>query len=313
MAKLEIPTIESLPVEMRYPLFPVRQYGGFWLPEFIFPGIVAIHGGFAPRPDDVFLGSFPKSGTTWLKALAFATLHREKHPPSWPEHPLRNGSPHDCVKFVELSLSGADELAALPSPRVLATHLPYTLLPGSITAGGRIVYVCREPKDALVSWWLFTKKTMAAAGGEPPFTIEEAFDLFCDGRCPIGPHWDHVLGYWEESQKRPEKVLFLWYEKMLQDPLGNVRRLAEFMGCPFSGEEEASGVVQDIVELCSLDTLKNMDANKMGSQQEFKNESFFRKGVAGDWEQPHDAVDGGATGQGRRGRAARFRIQLWPR
>ncbi|KQK05176.1 hypothetical protein BRADI_2g18500v3 [Brachypodium distachyon] len=270
------------------------------MPEPFLPGILGAHKRFEPRPSDVFLASFPKSGTTWLMALTFTTLNRTKHPPCDPDHPLRHRNPHDCVKFLEMafSLSGdkGNVFAELPSRRVIATHMPYSLLPECITAKGSgrgIVYICRDPKDALVSMWLFTKKKMAAivAGSndedKPPaatsFTIEEAFELFCDGRCICGPQWHHVVGYWEESRKRPEKVLFLRYEEMLRDPVGNVRKLAEFMGCTFSDEEEAAGVVEQIVELCSIDVLKNVEVNKNGTQEFVKNESFFRKGVAGDW------------------------------
>ncbi|XP_047044114.1 flavonol sulfotransferase-like [Lolium rigidum] len=298
MAGSELVT-SSLPLETRFPPFQLRQLGGFWFPEAILPGVAAAHARFEPRPSDVFLASFPKSGTTWLKALAFAVIYRADHPPRSPGHPLRHRNPHDCVKFLEepFAVDGG-VLAALPSPRVIATHLPYSLLPGRVAAEGgsgvrRIVYICRDPKDALVSTWLFAKKVVAAAAardgdedGKPPpapTTFEEAFELFCDGRCMAGPQWRHVAGYWEASRRLPDKVLFLRYEEMLQDPVGNVRKLAEFMGCAFSGEEEAAGVVEDIVELCSIDALKNMDVNKNGAQEYVKNESFFRKGVAGDW------------------------------
>jgi hypothetical protein len=172
---------------------------------------------------------------------------------------------------------------------VLATHIPYTLLSSRIAAaegasGGRIVYICRDPKDALVSMWLFTQKKLAAEanGGDlpKPYTIEEAFELFCDGRAFYGPQWHHVAGYWEASRRWPEEVLFLRYEDMLHDPVSNVRKLAAFMGCAFSDEEQATGVVKDIVELCSIDALKKMEVNKSGSHNNFRNESFFRKGVA---------------------------------
>ncbi|XP_037453917.1 cytosolic sulfotransferase 12-like [Triticum dicoccoides] len=241
--------ISSLPLETRCLPSPLRQHGGFWFSEPFLQGMVAAHARFKARPSDILLVSFPKSGTTWLKALALATLHRTDHPPRGLDHPLRRHNPHDCVEFLEKAFSmslaaedsGGDVLAALPSPRLLATHMPYTHMPKSVTAEGtgcKIVYICRDPKDALVSMWQFTKKRLAfavAALDDPPkpYTIDEMFELFCDGRCTCGPQWHHILGYWEASRRQPEKVLFLRYEEMLLDPVGNVRKLAEFMGCAF--------------------------------------------------------------------------------
>ncbi|KQK05174.1 hypothetical protein BRADI_2g18480v3 [Brachypodium distachyon] len=173
-------------------------------------GVVATHTRLEPRPSDVFLASFPKSGTTWLKALAFATLNRAKNPPC--DHPLRHRNSHDCVQ----------SLGMAPRPRrteVMCSRSSFILHACSPASGGRIVYICRDPKDALVSLWFFAKKmaTTAARANDNPrpptsFTIEEALELFCDGRCVAGPQWQHVVEYWEESRRRPDKVLFLRYE-----------------------------------------------------------------------------------------------------
>uniref|UniRef100_A0A0E0R7D0 Sulfotransferase n=1 Tax=Oryza rufipogon TaxID=4529 RepID=A0A0E0R7D0_ORYRU len=119
------------------------------------PGIIAIQrrggGGFTPRRrGDVVLASPPKCGTTWLKALAFATMARRAHPPAAADgvqHPLLRLNPHDCVPFMEKLFAAGlgSKMDALPSPRPMATHMHHSLLPTSITDNldCKIIYICR--------------------------------------------------------------------------------------------------------------------------------------------------------------------------
>ena len=72
--------------------------------------------------------------------------------------------------------------------------------------------------------------------------------------------------------------MFLRYEDMLLEPESHVKKLAKFMGW------DEGAVVSSIVELCSLRKLKDMEVNKNGTtRSRAKNESYLRKGVAGDW------------------------------
>ncbi|KAJ3678551.1 hypothetical protein LUZ60_002354 [Juncus effusus] len=76
---------------------------------------------------------------------------------------------------------------------------------------------------------------------------------------------------------------------MLLDPKKHVRRLAEFIARPFSEAEEELGVVDQIVELCSFQKLKNLEVNKANykpnvfTDNYVSRKAFFRKGVVGDW------------------------------
>ncbi|SPT16134.1 unnamed protein product [Triticum aestivum] len=291
-ADLPAEIMSSLPTAPGFPPLRLRRYAGFWLTDRTLKFLGASHARFSPRPTDVLLVSFPKTGTTWLKALAFSA-----HLPSTgADHPLHRNNPHDLVGFLELAGEDDDGLIyeGIPSPRLLAAHLPYSLLPHGITdgSGGRIVYVCRDPKDTLFSFWHFHEKTtatlqrMADDGGASSAmpTFEEAFELFCKGQSMAGPQWRHALEYWEASRLSPDQVLFLRYEDMLRDPEGSLRKMAVFMGCPFSPEEEETGVVRDIVELCSLGMLKGLEVNRSGrTMLGLKNEAFFRNGTVGDW------------------------------
>nr|GMC87654.1 cytosolic sulfotransferase 12-like [Ipomoea batatas]GMC89963.1 cytosolic sulfotransferase 12-like [Ipomoea batatas]GME00683.1 cytosolic sulfotransferase 12-like [Ipomoea batatas] len=113
----------------------------------------------------------------------------------------------------------------------------------------------------------------------------EAFDKYCRGASHNGPFWDHMLGYWKESLENPSQVLFLKYEEIKEEPDVQLRRIAAFLGCPFSEEEEKSGVIGGISRLCSFESLSNLEVNKTGKCSAFGNSNnvFFRKGKVGDW------------------------------
>lgn len=236
----------------------IYQYQGFWYyPRFI-EGIMLVQEKFKAQPNQIFLGSMPKCGTTWLKALALAIITRNVHA-DFSAHPLLTASPHQCVSYLE-----TDETMGLflkahkdqnqPIPQVLATHMPITSLPESMISTCKIVYICRNPKDAFISMWHFESKFPPEF--QKAITFEEAFEQFCSGLCNFGPYWDHILGYWKSSLKWPENILFLKYEELKMDREFYVKKLAEFVEQPFSIEEERDGVVQKIIELCGFDNLR---------------------------------------------------------
>ncbi|XP_006665139.2 cytosolic sulfotransferase 13-like [Oryza brachyantha] len=275
-----------------------RRHGGFWYPEHLMAPTLAARGSFVARPSDVILATIPKSGTTWLKALSFSVVHRGRHAPGSPGHPLLGSSPHDLVPFLHstyesrsAAVAPVDLLEAMPSPspRILAVHTPLSSLPASVRESGcRVVYLCRDPKDAFVSLRHYLDEIKPEGSTMTPFA--EAFELLCDGVSPFGPMWEHAAEYWKESLARPEQVMFLRYESLKEDGAGSVRTLAGFLGRPFTDDEVARGVPEAIVELCSMQRMRSVEANRDGkhgaaTSWSFKNSAFFRKGEVGDWKE----------------------------
>ncbi|KAL3746349.1 hypothetical protein ACJRO7_015326 [Eucalyptus globulus] len=280
--------LSSLPSEEGWFQTSLRLYRGFWLPSRHLNGVVACQNHFQAHPSDILLVTSPKCGTTWLKAILFALLNRAEYSDSNPQqrHPLLTQNPHDLVPFLEIRLylqNKNPDLTAFTSPRLLATHLPYSLLPRSVRDSNcKLVYLCRNPKDTFISMWHHFNKLRPEERGQVP--LLERLDKFCRDVSGYGPYWDHVLGYHKASSEMPEKVLFVKYEEMKADPSVQVRRLADFIGRPFIEEELRNGTVEGILRMCSFDNLSALEVNRSGKLPSgIENKWFFRKGEAGDW------------------------------
>ena len=257
------------------------QLEGFWfLPQFE-KSIKRVINHYNPLSSDVILATFPKVGTTWLKSLLYSILNRSSM------HKLVGEHPHELVPFLEAQVfAEVDEPATLAAPsngpRLFATHIPYQLLTKTLDSSQcKVVYLTRNPKATLVSLWHFVNKWNMEKPDQS-WPLDEAIDKFCHGVSLCGPYYDHVLGYRELSLKRPENVMFVTFEQMLQDPHGYVKKMGDFLGCPF--EEE--GEVEEIVKNCSIEVLSSHDVNKSKESPTWlpsPYNSFFRKGKIGDY------------------------------
>ncbi|KAM3269287.1 cytosolic sulfotransferase 12 [Capsicum chacoense] len=253
--------LSTLPKEKAWIGSYMYNYQGFWVEDRIIQGVIACQQQFQAHDSDIILVTNPKSGTTWLKSLLFALVNRKIY-----------GDDHDR------------NYSSFTSPRLFSTHLPFTSLQKSVQdTSTKIVYLCRNPRDSFISLWHFANSLRLHY--KDTNSIEEMFDLFSRGVSPYGPFWNHVLDYWKQSIEKPNKVHFFMYEEIKAQPKLQLKRLAEFLECPFSLEEENCGVVDEILRMCSFENLSNLEVNKNGksslSEAEYK--LFFRKGKVGDW------------------------------
>nr|XP_043622997.1 flavonol sulfotransferase-like [Erigeron canadensis] len=278
----------TFPKEKGWMTDDLYMYQGFWFQSgngLSIMTAIAAQDQFKPLPSDIYLATLQKCGTTWLKALVFAIVNRNHNYQingSDSSNPLLFINPHKLVPDIEIEVIRMNPTYAEGhSPRLFSTHTPYTSLPENIVNFGcRIVYMCRDPKDVLVSLFYFANKLRDTSRGL--MTIEEAFEMFSKGISPGGPYWEHMKGYRKASLENPSKILFLTYENMKSDTVNNVKNLADFLGYPFTEEEKSRGVMEEIVSLCSFEKLSAV--NKHGDLVlGMPNNVFFREGKVGDW------------------------------
>uniref|UniRef100_A0A7N0SV49 Sulfotransferase n=1 Tax=Kalanchoe fedtschenkoi TaxID=63787 RepID=A0A7N0SV49_KALFE len=254
------------------------QLKGFWFRPHYLEGVQRVLNLYKPRPTDVLLASFPKTGTTWMKSLIYFIVSRSSGSLLDVKHP------HELVPSLELqvynsSAGQSSNAACCAKPRLLSTHIPYQILGEAVaTSDCRVVYVTRNPKDTLASLAHFIAK---ADNDSDLLSPAAATDMFLKGFVPFGPYYEHVLGFWKEHVRRPASVFFVTYEELQESPGAHVKRLAEFLNCPFEGEEE----VDEVVRKCEFGNLSGYAANRSSEVPEWIEapySSFFRRGTVGD-------------------------------
>ncbi|MEO7963689.1 MAG: sulfotransferase domain-containing protein, partial [Gemmatimonadaceae bacterium] len=193
-------------------------------------------GAYTPRPEDVFVVTQMKCGTTWMQHVVYEVLNRgqgslvETGTAMYAVSPWIEG--RRSVSIEEAPLHGKER----PS-RIIKTHLPAQLLPFSRQA--KYIYVARHPVSCFASCIDFIDTNVGEMSPDIP-----AFEAWFTnpGTMWWGTWTDHVKGWWTKSKAEPN-VLFVHFEEMKKDLPGVTRRVAEFLGvAPLSESELASAV-----------------------------------------------------------------------
>jgi hypothetical protein len=191
---------------------------------------------YQPRPEDVFVVTQMKCGTTWMQHVVYQVLHRgagdivESGVEMYALAPWLEG--RKSVSIEQAPLLGRER----PS-RIIKTHLPASLCPWSDRA--KYVYVARHPVSCFASCMDFVATNVGAMAPALP-AYEEWFrskELMW-----WGPWTDHVKGWWERSTA--PNVLFVFFEDMKRDLPAIVRRVAQFMGMAPLDDRELGLVVE---------------------------------------------------------------------
>jgi len=217
------------------------------------------------RESDVFISSYPRSGTTLTQWIVYLLGH-EAEP--YPTH-LTKVSPwfERSLAIGELS---APDLASFPSPRVFKSHLPREWLPD----GARYIYVERDSSDVLLSYFHFYRDYLGFDG-----TLAEFHQRFIEGRLQYGSWFDHVAG-WHERASDPD-VLLVRYEDLLSDRKASVEGIVDFLGW----DHDEQSVDRTVAE-SSFDAMKRREsifdhATALLLERGVSPQSFLRAGKIG--------------------------------
>ena len=220
------------------------------------------------RPTDVFLVTYPKSGTTWMAFLLANIIYSKQYTEQNIILNLRT-LPEIVPDINELYSAGADlsKYAHLPNPRVFTVHARYD------RAFPRVIYILRDPRSVMVSYWHHKR------------LVDPGFDLSLKDFIAKDDHWPTLWNkHVEEWLFRGHKnVMTVRYEEMDVNALEIARKVIEFIKLP-SDER----TIKHAVEAAKFDNMKTLEDKYGRRVQGAHEERFIRKGNTDSWREELD-------------------------
>jgi hypothetical protein len=220
---------------------PVFEYEGVCGPPKVSsPEVFERAKNYQPRPEDIFVATQMRCGTTWMQQLVYEIVNRGQGDLSDKGHGhLYATCPWiDAVNSVSLEDS---PLVGEKLIRIIKTHLPAKLCPYSELA--KYIYVSRHPVSCFASIVDYNRSLLGPLMPD----VNKMVDWFCSDRMYWSPWPEHVAGWWQWAQSR-ENVLFVHYEEMKTNFAAVLERVASFLGYDDLTADEK----QHIAKKCSF-------------------------------------------------------------
>ncbi|XP_062536360.1 luciferin sulfotransferase [Armigeres subalbatus] len=251
---------------------------------------------FQARSDDVWIATYPRSGTTWTQEMVWLICNNldfqaarseplTKRFPFFEFHIFMHGEMkkqflmenEDSTnkQFIEDASKPAYEfLESAKTRRFIKTHFPFSLLPPSIfKTGSKVIYLARNPSDVVVSYYHLNRlyRTQGYQGD-----FETFYNYFENDLTAWSPYWTHLKQGWQ-ARCLPN-VLFMFYENMNKNLSDTIRTVAKFLDKNISDEN-----VVKLMDHLSIENCKNNPSMNGSELKEVKilndnTQGFIRKG-----------------------------------
>lgn len=217
---------------------------------------------FSPSVGDIFLASYPRSGSTWLRVMLAELLYKES-----------GESLKDINYYIPVIDLKPFKNSVIKSDLHVIKTEDILKATSNFFNNKKIIYLVRDPRDVVISWFRFQK----AKGYKQNF--EQFFLDWLMGR--IWPtSWMLHVNSWTGAGIEEYKIdtLVIKYEDLLQNPEDELVRMMKFIGRNISRDDLASAIKN-----ASVDNMKKKEAKGLWSSAQSKNMQFIGAATDKQW------------------------------
>ncbi len=214
---------------------------------------------FGERDDDIYIATYPKSGTTLMQMI----LYQLTTDGNSDFHHIYDVSP-----WIRNASARREKPKVFPSPRLIKTHDFYKEFPKGTK--GRFIFVYRDGMDVAVSLYHQNKNY-----NNPDLQLDEFLKKFLSWK---KRSWFYYTKDWLENKKR-FPVLFLTYEDLIHHKEEQIRKIIDFCRLQSTAEQ-----IDRAIRLSSFENMKK-EEEKFGVQPPVSKmvfDQFIRRGKVGE-------------------------------
>lgn len=238
--------------------------------------------GFEPRPDDIFVCTPSKCGTTWMQTIVANLL--------WPEGDIPGTVVNGISPWIEAKFMPAEAMHAMlraqTHRRAMKSHSPADAIPWFPQA--KYITVGRDGRDAFMSWCNHVQRMKmidmlnaqaAKEGVRPILKFDGDYHSFFRAWLEEENNFFEVIGsFW--ARRAEPNLLFVHYNDLKADLGGEMRRVAEFLDIQIPESKWAA-----VIDRCTFESMRRVEGDADPMQMAFEGGAarFFFKGEAGRW------------------------------
>ena len=213
--------------------------------------------------NDVFIASYPRSGSTWLRFMLFEILTQ------------KDAEFDDVNRHIPDVGGQRNAMALLPNQgRLIKTQQAFR------PDYRRAIYIVRDARDVALSEYAYQK-----AQGWIACSLDDYLKMFVNGNAsPYGSWEEHTRSWIESPLHARGDLMLVWYRELRQKTEPTLTRIAEFLKVRVRAQ-----VIQKAIQNNNLQNMRKKEdrAPQIGyhprTESIAEEQRFVRSGAVGGW------------------------------